>query len=319
MSSQEAALDALATVIKGVYRTVLAGYLLATSLYGITILQTFFYFRHYSKDRLTLKLIVLLLWSLDTVATGLVTASLYTYLIQNFGKPILEVNVIPLPFAVENGITTAVIWVVQLFFAGQIWLISKNKAILFIIVSFSLAAFALGIRDTFLIFQHPSLVTLAVKKENIIRGVIKGITVLADIVIASSLIFFFQSKRTGIKRSENILDQLILYAASRGALLTLTQILYFALFTAFPNHTYWQPVHQMVSKVYVNSVLTSLNARKSFEKVKGPVGNSFTNINTTSFTLQSMRGDVSHGDQIMVTKEVDEEVDGQKIHLRSYQ
>ncbi|KJA28904.1 hypothetical protein HYPSUDRAFT_74067 [Hypholoma sublateritium FD-334 SS-4] len=352
MDSQAAAAEAYIVIVQGIYRTVLIGYLLATSLYGITILQTFFYFRHYSKDYWPVKITVILLSALDTVATGLVTASLYTYLVDGFGKPILDIDIIPLipkaeliwtsTFATENGIVTAIIWVVQLFYAFQIWLVSRSKLIPAAIISLSLVAFALGIseldhfvlsfknplfwppvlmrnlEDTFTIFQNPNLATLAVKKDNIVRGVIKGITVVADIIIASSLVTFFHSKRTGIKRQDemtgNILDKLIVYAGSRGALLTLCQIVYFILFTAFPNHTYWLPAHQMIPKVYVNSVLASLNARKAFERVKASDDTLLSNLNTTtSLSFRTMHGEGTN--RVVITKEITEDVDGKKTHL----
>ncbi|KJA28906.1 hypothetical protein HYPSUDRAFT_33351 [Hypholoma sublateritium FD-334 SS-4] len=314
-ASQAAAIEAYVAIVKGIYRSVFIGYMLATSLYGITILQTYLYFRHFSKDPWTIKATVILLSALDTISTGLVTASLYTFLVDNFGIPdVFELDIIPLTFATENGIMTAIIWVVQLFYAIQIWVVSRSKVIPIVIVFITLAPFVLGIRDTLIIFRYPDLVTLTAKRYNIIRGVIKGINVIADLIITASLVTFFRANRTSLKRTGNILDKLIVYAGSRGALLTFCQILYLILSAPFPTHVYWQPAHQMISKVYVNSVLASLNARKAFEKVQ-PTDASLSNFNTaTSLSLRTMRAE-GVTSRVVITKEVIEDIDGKATRL----
>lgn len=254
---------ALTAAVKEVFVTVLVGYVLATILYGISVTQVFLYFRNYPKDPGGIKFVVVLLWALDSAATGLVSYSLYSYLVKDFGKPAFEIDAIPRAFAAENGVTTAIIFITQMFFDYQIWIVSRNKTLTSIIAILSLSALVLGIVDTNNIYVNNNLQALDKKADNVIRGVIKGLCALADILMATGLIYYFRTKRTGVAKTEHILDKLVLYAASRGSLATLAQVLYFVIFTAFPHHVYWQPVHQILSKLYVNSVLASLNARNS--------------------------------------------------------
>ncbi|KAJ7840088.1 hypothetical protein B0H14DRAFT_2785944 [Mycena olivaceomarginata] len=79
---------------------------------------------------------------------------------------------------------------------------------------------------------------------------IEGTSSLCDILITTTLIYVIRSKRmTGI-------STYIRYIIARGVLTAITQILYLAVL-------YWQPLRQILGKLYVNSVLASLNVRQS--------------------------------------------------------
>jgi len=49
----------------------------------------------------------------------------------------------------------------------------------------------------------------------------------------------------------------------RGIVTAITQLMFLILNVGFPSRTYWQPFHQLITKMYVNSILASLNARRS--------------------------------------------------------
>ncbi|KAG6825277.1 hypothetical protein H0H92_004230 [Tricholoma furcatifolium] len=63
------------------------GVLISTMLYGLTSLQTYFYYAYYPKDRAENKLLVAAIWALDTVHTALVARCMYYYLVSNFSNP----------------------------------------------------------------------------------------------------------------------------------------------------------------------------------------------------------------------------------------
>ncbi|KAF9018944.1 hypothetical protein BDZ89DRAFT_1139687 [Hymenopellis radicata] len=267
--------------IKDVYSNTIIGFTLATTVYGITVLQTFLYYRtFFGKDRWWLKCLVCLLWVLDSLGTALVAASLHTYLVSNIGKDVFHVVIIPLfveassdfdfslsissrTFSTENGITTAIIFVAQMhvFFVYQIWSVSANVFVTIPLAGLSVAAFVLGIIDTHKIYSNPHLSVLMIPSDNIIRGVIKGLSALDDMLLAAFLAYYLSSKRTGIHGTETIIDKIIKYAACRATVATLVQIIFFVTYAAFPDRTYWLPIHQLLSKVYINSVLASLNFR----------------------------------------------------------
>ncbi|KAJ8507824.1 hypothetical protein ONZ45_g9836 [Pleurotus djamor] len=323
---------ALTAAVKEVFLTVLIGYVLATALYGITVTQTFLYFRNYAKDHIGIKLIVVLLWALDTSATALVSYSLYSYLVKDFGKPVFAIDVIPRSFAAENGVMTGIIFITQSFFAYQIWIVSRNKSLTGVIVVLSIAAFGKSPQifcyralrhssrllttlnsstfipsvDTNTIYENNNLQALDRKTDNIIRGTIKGLAALADILMAGGLIFYFRTKRTGVPQTEHILDKLVMYAASRGSLAAFAQIIYFIVFTAFPQHVYWQPVHQIISKLYVNSVLASLNARSILRSDRERAFTSTLGTTMPMHPRTTSNGDGTHTVPILISKNIEQ-------------
>ncbi|KAI6134836.1 hypothetical protein EV401DRAFT_1905338, partial [Pisolithus croceorrhizus] len=61
------------------------GGLVSVMLYGITILQTYMYYMHYTEDGSTTKFVVAAVWFLDTLHTSFTCHMMYYYLITNWG------------------------------------------------------------------------------------------------------------------------------------------------------------------------------------------------------------------------------------------
>ncbi|KAF7349992.1 hypothetical protein MVEN_01300500 [Mycena venus] len=109
-----------------------------------------------------------------------------------------------------------------------------------------------------------------------ITGSVQGLAACCDTAIAVALIFYLRSKRErGVISTKKIVDTLILYALGRGILTSITQIIFLVLNVGFTVQTWWQPFHQLVGKLYVNSIFASLNARKALWE------NGTTEISTT--------------------------------------
>ncbi|KAJ6572619.1 hypothetical protein B0H10DRAFT_2237448 [Mycena sp. CBHHK59/15] len=68
------------------YGAYVIGAIAAAVLYGIIVLQVFFYFDWYPKDKFTMKALVITLLLLDTMTLLMGTHGLYHYLIVNFGN-----------------------------------------------------------------------------------------------------------------------------------------------------------------------------------------------------------------------------------------
>ncbi|KAF5388017.1 hypothetical protein D9615_000096 [Tricholomella constricta] len=276
----------LTALVKQVFGTSFVGFTIATTLYGITCLQAYLYFRNYPKDHLLLKGTVALLWVLDTLTTAFVAHSLYTFFVLNFGKPTQINLIIPWSFTAEKLLVTLITFVAQAyvstehrgsmkiftnelysFYARTIWRVSSNKLIPSIILLLALAA--LGA------ITNPLATAISERKFSILSGLVQGLASLDDILITAALCFFLHTRRAGFRSStEQIIDSLMLYAVSRGILTAVTQIMFLVLNVALPHDTYWQPFHQAVGKLYVNSVFATLNVRSTFaEPTEVKLGN----------------------------------------------
>ncbi|KAJ7093830.1 hypothetical protein B0H15DRAFT_1020536 [Mycena belliarum] len=252
---------AIATA-KEVFATSFIGFAVATTAYGIGVLQCYLYFRSYPKDSIYLKFTVGTLWILDTLSTIMVAHSLYTYFVLNFGDLAADA-LIPWSFALENGLLTLVTIIAQCFYAWQIWTVSMNIFVTGGILALAFACLGLGLWITVHLFRFPAGATLATHKFQSISGPVQGTAAACDITITVALIFYLRSKRrAGIRTTEHMIDTLILYAVCRGILTAITQIMFLVLNVGFPTRTFWQPFHQVVGKLYVNSIVASLNVRK---------------------------------------------------------
>ncbi|KAI6122006.1 hypothetical protein F5141DRAFT_1094115 [Pisolithus sp. B1] len=68
--------------IPGGFGVALIGGLVSAMLYGITTLQTYVYYMHYSEDDSTTKFIVAAVWVLDTLHVSFMCHMLYYYLVK---------------------------------------------------------------------------------------------------------------------------------------------------------------------------------------------------------------------------------------------
>ncbi|KAJ7612767.1 hypothetical protein FB45DRAFT_1065451 [Roridomyces roridus] len=296
-----AALAAAIAEVKEVFGTSFIGFAVATTVYGIALLQIYLYLRHYPKDSIHLKLTVGLLWLFDTLSTIMVAHSLYTYFVLNFGDIAADAKV-PWSFALENGFLTMVTITAQSYYSWQIWNISNGNissrhdacprfmwyALLFVSYFWSIAhrqqdwgfispsictstspspSFSEPLLTSpdrnVLRFQDPTVASISTHHFRAVSGPVQGTAAVCDILIMLSLIYYLRSKRrSGIRTTEDMIDTLILYSMCRGIVTAITQILFLGLNVGIPDHTYWQPFHQLVGKLYVNSILASLNVRR---------------------------------------------------------
>jgi len=154
----------------------------------------------------------------------------------------------------------------------------------------AIAAFGTDIWVTIQLFQSTSVVDLSKPSLLPVTGsVVQGLCAFCDIIITATLIFHLRSKRTGIPATENLIDKLTLYAITRGVLTAICQLTFMSLNLGFPGKTYWIPFHLIVSKLYVNSVLSSLNVRKA---VRRPAVRSEEDFSLKILGPQSHNGEI---------------------------
>ncbi|KAF7345756.1 hypothetical protein MVEN_01596100 [Mycena venus] len=265
--------------VKEVFATSFIGFAIATTAYGISVLQCYLYFRQYPRDSMYLKMTVGTLLLLDTLSTIMTAHALYTYFVLNFGNissdaliPWHENSTLILPtvrlilgfrsFALTNGLLTMVTITAQCFYAWQIWTVSFNVFVTVGILLSAFAAFGLGLYVTVHLFRFPAVATLATPSVQAVTGPFIGLAACCDIAITAALIFYLYSKRReGELTTKDMIDSLIRYALCRGILTAITQIIFLALNVGIPDRTLWQPFHQLVGKLYVNSIVASLNVR----------------------------------------------------------
>ncbi|KAJ7751461.1 hypothetical protein B0H16DRAFT_1460365 [Mycena metata] len=231
------------------------GYGVSTAAYGISIVQVYLYFRNYPKDSIFLKLTVAALWTLDTLSSIVNSHALYTLYVLNFNNLFADAHIpwlrpTPPPLSSTDG---------------------KSGVLSLALVSCAAGLFkypalpsAAGLYLSVHLFLFPTIVALFEHTSWAMTTTIESAGLVCDITITSSLIYYLRSRKAaGVRSTQDMVASLIMHAMSRGIVTAVCITVLFILDVAFPNHFYWLPFYQLVGKLYVNSILASLNARTS--------------------------------------------------------
>ncbi|KAI0708471.1 hypothetical protein C8Q76DRAFT_799729 [Earliella scabrosa] len=255
----------LPAAVNEMLQSVVVGSAFATTLYGITILQTYIYYRRYPNDSIALKTLVGVLFLLDSAASAVVAYGVYDFVILI----VTGALAIPSSLVAEHAITIVVITITQLFFAQRIWYISnKNWLLVGSIVILSIGGFVTGQYLTAHMIMDTSPYSFGTVNVRTVTAFTDGLSAVCDILIAVGLCYYLRSGRSGFVRTNSVLDKLMVYAIQRGALTTVCQIGKLISFVAFPGHFAFTPFADLLGKFYCNTLLASLNVRHSLRNTQ---------------------------------------------------
>jgi len=191
----------------------------------------------------------------------LITHIVYTYLVTEYGNPLFLETVV-WSLIVQVIFTALIAFLTQAFFLWRIYRLTHNNLIVSAAVALviladlvaSLIYFSKGLDKT----TFAELGTLSKLSE-----AIDGLTVAADVAIAAGLIYALQTAKTGFERSNGVLNRLIVFAISTGFLTSLDAILALIFAVSLPSTFIYMAFYAPLAKLYVNSLLSNLNARKA--------------------------------------------------------
>ncbi|KZP32623.1 hypothetical protein FIBSPDRAFT_1036754 [Athelia psychrophila] len=253
---------------------VLVGSIFSLVLFGICLAQTFTYCRKFKRDPLWVNLFVGMLVILDVASSVITVAWIYRLFIEGHGDMAKLTKVNPLSAAVSAviGLTQCT---VQLFFAWRLHIIGATP--------YQSSTFSL--RDFMITKQHwltvficiCSLLTLVgyvgtgiaalLAKDYLHLASIAPIvltsgfsTVVADVLITLAMTYHLHRAKGTFARTDRFLDCIIQLTLQNGSLTTLTAIIDIILYLSSPE-PYFIAGTLVLPKLYVNSALSSLNAR----------------------------------------------------------
>lgn len=240
------------------YGGALIGLVVGAILYGVTILQSYLYFRRYPQDYWFVKSMVILLWALDTVHLVLCTITIYWVLVTNYSNPeVLSQTHWSMNLQTDcNGLIGLV---VELFFARRVWIMSRNWVLTGVIIVLANVHFSLGIYFTVEAFLLASVKEFP--KLIWVTSTGLGSAAAADIIIAVSLCFYLTRSRTGFKRTDSLISALIAYSLTTGLVTSVIASVCVVTFAIMPTNFVWLSFFWILGKCYVNSFLAALNSR----------------------------------------------------------
>ncbi|KAI9450021.1 hypothetical protein BJY52DRAFT_1215664 [Lactarius psammicola] len=267
--------------IRKTYGCTFIGMVISIMLFGITILQTWIYYWQYgNRDQKALKLFVAIIFILDTLHTVLCTYSVYWYLVLNFGNvEILGYNMWSMNFQID--VNALVDYMVRLYYARRVYLVSGSIVIPVIIVVFGTVCITLAFVFTVkaAALKYWSLYTSLIP----VTCIALGLGVVADILIALSMCWFLYHQRTGFARTDSMITTLMAYSINSGLLTSVLATAVLISFATAPSLLIWQLFFWPMSKFYANSLLAMLNSRDYIRK------RSATDKTESAFDMSSIR------------------------------
>ncbi|KIK02619.1 hypothetical protein K443DRAFT_677465 [Laccaria amethystina LaAM-08-1] len=267
------------------------GVVVAGFLFGVSCIQAWYYFTHQS-DRWPLKTLVATVMVTDTIHQILISHTVYTYIITNWGNQnflgeVTRTLVIEVLF---NGLTA---FMVQCFLASRIWRLSNRKVWLIAII----VLLIVGELGVILAYTIISLRFHTFAQVTRLKGLSLSYNSLAaagDIFIAGSLCTILHRSRTGFHRSDTVITKLIIFSVNTGLLTSVCALASLVSILAWPTTFIYIAFFFCIGRLYTNSLLATLNARKKLRGLSDDVEHTSTTENV-SVSLKSLgRGHASN-------------------------
>ncbi|KAI0353771.1 hypothetical protein OH77DRAFT_593239 [Trametes cingulata] len=254
----------------GTLGVIFIGSSVSSMLYGLTCLQTMTYFRSKKAktDSRGLHLLVAMLLLFDSAHQAIVIHICYNYLVLGVKDPFrLAILVWSVPIEVFlNGILAIML---NSFLTLRLWRLSNHNILLTALAgALSLANLGTNISYGVRGYQYKDLFEAeAMLRPHGIAGL--SISVANELMISTSLAYYLYSRRTGLRRSKNIVNRLIALTVTTGMLTTIFDVVDLIAYTTARDNLYVLFFNFLLAKLYANALLTSLNGREYILGIDG--------------------------------------------------
>ncbi|TFK84793.1 hypothetical protein K466DRAFT_588629 [Polyporus arcularius HHB13444] len=234
---------------------------LGCTLFGLTSHQTYRYFRLYPTDKRGMKLLIGLILCLDMLHTITNVHACYHYLITNYFNPCaLNEGVWSIRLGIVEG--GVMILVAHCFYARRLYLLGGRSLIPVVVIGFLLLAeigFSItATAETFIQVVFSKFIPYMWQ----IWGVLLA-AVCVDVVATSVLTHYLRKSRTGFKKTDSMVDILMVYAVNTGLSTSVLTIAAFISSILSRDTLIWAAITIVATKMYANSLLAVVNSRRS--------------------------------------------------------
>ncbi|KAI1798239.1 hypothetical protein LXA43DRAFT_1088364 [Ganoderma leucocontextum] len=239
---------------------VFLGTIATSCLYGITVVQTYIYYKRNASDPAYLQALVFLLWVLDSLHLALIVHAVYFYAVTNFSN-ILNLLVPTWSILSQIIVTGVSDLAVRGVFCHRVWKLSEQNFFLMVAIAISsLTVFSGSIAFAVKGFSIPSFTRLSEISDILYLSLGSG--VVADVLIAGSMCVLLAKRRTGFSRTDSMVRVLMMYSINTGALTSLCALLTLLTYASMPDNFVFMAFYFVLPKLFLNSLLATLNARR---------------------------------------------------------
>ncbi|KAJ7362749.1 hypothetical protein DFH08DRAFT_950988 [Mycena albidolilacea] len=235
-------------------------------LFGIGVLQTFLYFQWSPDDDWTIWGSVTAVMFFETIQVVSFFRSTYYRFVQRFGQIQEELIWSDSLQLLANYITG---FVVQMYFASRIYRLTRESRVyegsarglcIVVVVIPAVVQVGAGITQTIVSYQIRSYLKLDQTKA--ITTLQTAASLACDVAITGYLCAFLRTNKQGLPRTNKVLNKLMMNAMIRGMLTAISSAFTMILFLAYPDTFWFFLSFTPNSKLYMNSMLATLNLRQ---------------------------------------------------------
>ncbi|KAJ4473175.1 hypothetical protein J3R30DRAFT_3515359 [Lentinula aciculospora] len=257
------------------------GLILSAVLNGVTYSQAWFYFSTQSQreksDPLWLKTTVVVVVVLDLLHQLFTSHWMYDYCVTNFGNS-AALDALPWSYYGMAYPTGAVTVIVQSFYVWRVWKLSNNVIIAGAIWSVSLAQLGTFLYYVARVFGVPNASDLSLVLGHY-AILVNALGAACDITIACAMVFFLRQSRTSIKRTNHLLRSITIFTVTTGIVSSVCAIMVLSMAGAYPGTNIELTFYFMLTRLYANSFLATLNVRDHLRELSHTTGGIITTSN----------------------------------------
>ncbi|KAM5544619.1 hypothetical protein V8D89_001517 [Ganoderma adspersum] len=242
------------------YGAFFIGSCISLVLYGLTVHQTYRYFRLYPEDSMYLKALVMTIFLAETVNSILPVHLSYYHLVANYFNPLaLASDTLSLRLLAPTSAIT--ILACQSFYVRRVFLVDCRYRLIVagtIVLLIVETAFAIVLSvQAFKGHQMQDFVDMTWTVS-----VFYGVDMVIDSTLTGTLIVYLLRNRTGTQRNDSMIQTLIVYTINTGLVTSIVGMLAFIFGLIMPGNLVYFAMGIVVTKLYANSVLALLNTRR---------------------------------------------------------
>jgi len=247
-------------VVPIVHGPMLIGTVFNVLLYGVSLVQTLFYISHYKRDKWFMKTLVLVIFIADTMNSVFDVEYIYDSLVIHYNDPaaIATANWV---FATDPAMGSLIATMVQCFFAWRVKVLTGNYIITVLLVIGAIISGLGGVATSIAIGIVPNWLQFQKFEAPVIVWLVTSAVV--DTTITFMLTMHLRKHRTGFQQTDDVLDRIVRLTVQTGLITSIWAIVDLIVFLTIPTG-----IHLIfnfpLSKLYSNSLLSSLNARQNW-------------------------------------------------------
>ncbi|KAI9069808.1 hypothetical protein FKP32DRAFT_39213 [Trametes sanguinea] len=230
-------------------------------LFGLTTHQAYRYFNMYPEDGRILKSLVVIVMIVETLTSVFSMHICYHYLVESYFKPqalqfgIWSIDVFPLVSGISMVLS-------QSFFARRIWLVAPRFRLVVVVAGvLCLAEIGFFLAGSVKAFIIPTFQQYEEFQWLVSSGSTMAVT--ADTLLTAVLTIVLHKSRTGVKRTDSMIDVLIMYSVNTGLLTGVFNLLSMLFSFTQKTNLIWIAFGIIGAKMYGTTLLAALNSRQS--------------------------------------------------------